>query len=38
MSSYAKGLVAGIPIGIILFFAVVYALKWAGTLDVMMDW
>ncbi|MBB4264927.1 nitrogen fixation-related uncharacterized protein [Roseospira visakhapatnamensis] len=38
MNSYAKGLVAGIPIGIVLFFVVVLVLRWAGTLDVMTDW
>ncbi len=38
MSSYTKGLLAGLPLGVAVFFLVVYALKWGGTLPLMMDW
>ncbi len=38
MNSYTKGLLTGLPVGVVLYFVVVFALKWAGTLPLMMDW
>jgi hypothetical protein len=38
MSSYTKGLLIGLPVGVVLYFVVVFALKWGGSLPLMMDW
>lgn len=37
-ASYRNGLLAGIPLGVLLFFGVVYLLKSAGSLNWMMNW